>query len=211
MLIQRLFRFAALATISLVISMPAWAQTFSSGSTGADGALDLTNGSQTVQVPPSGIFNYTTVNVPAGQTLSFTNNLTNTPVIMLAQGNVTIAGTINLSSPTGSSTPGPGAFYGGGPGTPGWGPGGGAAQPDGGQWMGPLTLFPNIGGSGGAGGYYNAGPEYGCNTYAVGGGGGGGAITIASSTSITISASGAVQASGTCLPSEQTGIDIVPR
>ena len=198
MLLQRLFRFAAV--VSLAISTPVWGQTFSSGSTGADGALNLTS-NQTIPVPPSGIFNYTTVNIPSGTTLSFTNNLTNTPVIMLAQGNVTIAGTINVSSPgyalyqdlPNSISPGPGGFYGGDPGTPGWGPGGGAAGSGGtpagnGQWIGPLSLFPSIGGSGGGG---NPG-----SVPCFSGGGGGGAITIASSTSITINASGVVLANG---------------
>ena len=48
-----LFSITTVAAISLGISMPVWGQTFSSGSTGADGALDLTGGSQTIQVPPS--------------------------------------------------------------------------------------------------------------------------------------------------------------
>src|SRR6185369_5977194 len=79
-------------------------QSFSSGSTGADGALDLSTVScpQTVfgcqlQVPESGIFNFTTVNIPAGKILSFIPNLRNTPVILLAQGAVTIGGKIELS------------------------------------------------------------------------------------------------------------------
>ena len=174
------------ATISLAIPIHAYGQTFSSGSTGADGALDLTGGSQTIQVPASGVFNYTTVNIPQGQTLSFTNNLTNTPVTMLAQGNVTIAGTINISASQpyiGVSGPGPGGFYGGNPGTPGWGPGGGAAGPTSGlaagngQWIGPLSLFPNIGGSGGGGGYYATDYFFVCGSGIPGGGGGGAIIT----------------------------------
>jgi hypothetical protein len=140
---------AALIAISLAASTPAWGQTFSSGSTGADGALDLTS-NQTIPVPPSGIFNYTTATISEGATLTFTNNLTNTPVTMLAQGNVIIAGTINISAPASGTTagamPGPGGFYGGdggSPGTPGWGPGGGAAVPtaSNGQWIGPLSLL----------------------------------------------------------------------
>jgi hypothetical protein len=188
------------ATISLAMMIPAWGQTFSSGSTGADGALDLTSGSQTVQVPPSGIFNYTTVNIPAGQTLSFINNLTNTPVIMLAQGNVNIAGAVDLS--TSGSTPGPGGFYGGDPNTPGWGPGGGQAEQSG-TWMGPLSLFPNIGGGGG-GGHYGAGCNSSGSTWgpSIEGGGGGGALTIASSGAIaisgTISATGGTNYAQTC-------------
>jgi len=161
------------------------AQTFSSGSTGADGALDLTAGDRTVQLPDSGILNYTTVNIPAGRILTFGLNLRNTPVVMLAQGAVLISGTINVSAS--GRTPGPGGFYGGdvAP-NPGFGPGGGvccAAPARDGQWVGPLSLVPNIGGSGGAGG-----------SIACPGSGGGGAITIASS--IGVNVSGAIQAYG---------------
>jgi hypothetical protein len=199
MLLQRLFGFAVV--VSLAISTAVWGQAFTSGSTGADGALDLTS-SQTIQVPASGIFNYTTVTIAEGATLSFVNNLANTPVTMLAQAAVNIAGTINISAPVnsngyGGSTPGPGGFYGGETGTPGWGPGGGAPLANG-QWIGPLSLFPNIGGSGGGGASQGC-PYYGA-TYSGPGGGGGGAITIASSTSITIANSGVISANGTTTP-----------
>jgi len=60
---------------------------------------------------------------------------------------------------------------GGAPGQAGFGPGGGAPGQHG-QWVGPLSLVPPIGGSGGGG----SGSYY--------GGGGGGSIVIASSTSI---------------------------
>jgi len=187
-----------LVTISLAIPIPTSGQTFSSGSTGADGALDLTSGSQTIQVPPSGVFNYTTVNIPVGTTLTFQNNLSNTPVIMLAQGAVNIAGTINVSAS--GQNPGPGGFRGGDAGQPGWGPGAGSpvnAQPYG-IWIGPLSLVPNIGGSGSSGFYVGPGSPYGWNCWDGGvqpaGGGGGGAITLASSASITVS--GAIVASG---------------
>src|SRR5271157_886602 len=149
--------------LAFVFALAAIGQTFSSGSTGADGALDLTAGDRAVQLPDSGILNYTTVNIPAGRTLTFGMNLRNTAVVMLAQGAVVISGTINLNGS--GRTPGPGGFYGGdfgypggGP-APGFGPGGGAAgsavsgQEQGapGQWIGPLSLVPNIGGSGGGG------------------------------------------------------------
>lgn len=194
MLLQRLFRFAVV--VFLAISIPAWGQTFSSGSTGADGALNVTSGMVTVALPASGVLNYTTVNVAAGATLNFANNLANTPVIMLAQGNVTIAGTISLSA--NGRVAGPGGFDGGDagyPGTAGWGPGGGApgqccSAPGNGQWVGPLSLFPNIGGSGGGGTYGYCGNGDGYDV----GGGGGGAITIASSTSIAIN--GTIVANG---------------
>ncbi len=166
-------------TISfLVLASLAEAQSFSSGSTGADGPLDLTSGDRKVQLPESGVLNYTTVNIPFGKTLTFKRNSRNTPVTMLAQGGVTILGVINVSNvsdldtPPILTTPGPGGFYGGNPGQPGLGPGGGASTGNAdGKWVGPLSLVPIIGGSGG-----------GNNGY-----GGAGAILIASSTSITLS------------------------
>jgi hypothetical protein len=173
----------------LLVPASVCAQSFSSGSTGADGALDLTLGDRNVQLPESGILNYTTINIPAGRQLDFTKNFRNTPVIMLAQGNVTIAGTIFVGALGGTRTPGPGGFYGGAAGSPGFGPGGGAAVPgnaNDGKWVGSLSLVPIIGGSG-AGGYVGN-P---CDCF---GGGGGGAIVIASSASITLQ--GAIYANG---------------
>ncbi len=169
--------------IGFVLCQTAVGQAFSSGSSGADGALDLTAGDSVLQIPPSGIFNFTSVNIPIGRTLTFQNNLQNTPVVMLARGSVNIAGTINVSAS--GRTPGPGGFYGGDISQPGLGPGGG--QPGGnqinGQWVGPLSLVPIIGGSGGAGAVAN------CSYFAGGpvqGGGGGGAVVIASSSSIVV-------------------------
>jgi len=168
-------------TISfLVLASVAEAQAFSSGSTGADGPLDLTSGDKKVQLPESGVLNYTTVNIPLGRTLTFKRNSRNTPVIMLAQGAVTITGTISVDAgsdpdtPFSPTTPGPGGFYGALSG-PGFGPGGGTPTDSGkhGRWVGPLSLVPIIGGSGAAG--------FGCSGY-----GGGGAIVVASSTTIIV-------------------------
>src|ERR1035438_3892518 len=177
--------------LTLAFALAAVAQPFSSGSTGADGALDLTNGNQTIQLPPSGIFNYTTVNIPNGRTLTFTMNLQNTPVVMLAQGTVTISGLINVSAPLdinlhGTRTPGPGGFEGGDFNMPGFGPAPGLPASQStwvAQWVGPLSLVPIIGGSGGAGFQYQGCPA----SQLAQGGGGGGAILIASSTSIALS------------------------
>ena len=69
---------------------------FVSGSTGADGAFSPTVNT-VVTLPPDGIFNYTTVNIPVGVTVTFRKNVTNTPLVMLATGNVTVAGTLQLS------------------------------------------------------------------------------------------------------------------
>src|ERR1044072_9416201 len=69
---------------------PAKAQ-FSSGSTGADGAFNPVT-SNTLQIPASGVFNFTTVNIPQGVEIRFTKNAKNTPVTILATGNVVIGG-----------------------------------------------------------------------------------------------------------------------
>jgi len=69
---------------------------FSSGSTGADGTFAPTQNTA-LALPANGIFNFTTVNIPAGVTVTFQNNGTNTPVTILATGDVTIAGTIALA------------------------------------------------------------------------------------------------------------------
>src|SRR5438094_398941 len=111
----------------LFVTLAVHAQSFSSGSTGADGALDLSSGDRVVQIPESGVLNYTTINIPASRSLTFKRNSRNTPVVVLAQGNVLIGGVIDVSAPSTSSnpvtTPGPGGFYGGQPGMPGFGPG----------------------------------------------------------------------------------------
>lgn len=164
---------ALLCGMLFLMSPAARGQGFSSGSTGADGPLDLSTMSCTtctIQLPDSGVFNYTTINVPNGKNLLFSKNLRNTPVVLLAQGAVNIAGTINLRAS--ARTGGPGGFDGGNQG-PGFGPGGGTVSSPNGRWVGPVSLVPIIGGSGGHGGGL--------------GGGGGGAIVIASSSSITVS------------------------
>ncbi len=172
------------------------AQSFSSGSTGADGALEtmtMACNSEArgrvceVQLPADGVLNFTTAHVASGDILIFARNLRNTPVYLLAQGAVTIEGSIDASSHF-ERTPGPGGYHGGAwpypsEGLPGFGPGA-APQSDGGPngiWVGPLSLVPLIGGSGGRGGRCEAFPNVGRE-----GTGGGGAIAIASSTSVTI-------------------------
>ncbi|MEW6246474.1 MAG: hypothetical protein AB1555_07175 [Nitrospirota bacterium] len=178
---------------------PLPAQTYSSGSTGTLGAFNPTTNT-TVTLPPDGVLNYTTVNIPAGVTVTFQRNAANTPVILLATGDVTIAGTISVNGSNGAnpaSTPalgGPGGFTGGLPGstpTAGSGPGGGAASgnADYGAPASFVSLLPLFGGSGGGGGLVNA-------ISSAGGGGGGGAIVIASSTRITIAGTGSVTANG---------------
>ena len=134
---------------------------FDSGSTGADGAFSPTVNT-TVDLPPSGIFNYTTVNIPSGVTVTYRKNTTNTPVVILASGNVTIAGAINISGTSG---------------VPVGAAGGGALGDDGAPGVGGPGGFD--GGRGGLGG--QSAPN---NTttnragFGLGPGGGGGGVTF---------------------------------
>lgn len=89
-------RFKALVAALIAIGLVNPAVAFESGSTGTDNAFNPTVNT-TLDLPPSGIFNFTSVNIPTGVTVTFRKNTTNTPVTILASGNVTIAGTINVS------------------------------------------------------------------------------------------------------------------
>ncbi len=205
--------------LTICWTVPALGQTFNSGSTGALGAFNPASNT-TVVMPADGILNYTTVNIPAGVTVTFQSNSANTPVTLLAQGNVTVAGTMNVSGtnaapatgsgtmPIAGSPGGPGGFAGGQggvrgvvnrDGTAGRGPAGG----NGGQWWSVTTgdgfygaaanfvsLIPLFGGSGGGGG---AGDT---TIWGAGGAGGGGGLLIASTSHITISPGGMIRANG---------------
>ncbi|WP_126455871.1 hypothetical protein [Sulfuriflexus mobilis] len=142
---------------------------FTSGSTGSDGAFSPTVNTQ-LQLPPDGIFNFTTVNIPSGVTVTFQKNTTNTPVTILASGDVTIAGTLDLSGTAAANVGaagdgnigddglpglgGPGGFDGGrggiagsnAPGSSGIGPGG----------AGPARGLDGTTPCGGAGGSYGS-------------------------------------------------------
>lgn len=189
---------------------------FSSGSTGADGALDYSNlpANTTVVFDPAKVnptlhptglyvYNFTTINIPTGITVVLSGQLMKSPVFWLAQGDVTINGTVLLSGQAGApstidtslripATPGPGGFLGGiggdqtFPAQPGDGPLGGAAGTanasggNGGVSVNSL-LAPPVGGSGGGGAFCNS-----PNQFGGGGGAGGGALVIASSTTISV-------------------------
>src|SRR6266513_4999093 len=105
--------------------MLAWAhaaigQTFSSGSTGADGAFNPPVGTTNVTVRPGGVYNYTTVDIPRFATVAYFKNSDNAPVVILATGDVTITGTLSLNGADGF---GPSAIQNVAPGGQG-GPGG---------------------------------------------------------------------------------------
>ncbi len=114
-----------------------------SGSNGSDGAFNPTQ-NVTIDMAdhPTGIYQYTSVNIPSGVTVTFTPNANNTPVVWLVQGDCVIGGTVELSGKNPGSdnwvlwktgaVGGPGGFRGGNgesgstaPPTPGQGPGGG--------------------------------------------------------------------------------------
>ena len=212
-------------TVLLVLSTAATltGQTFSSGSTGADGDLIVsTPGVTPFTAKPVGggtIYNFKTIQIAAGSTLQLSGAVFSLPLYFLAQGAVTIAGTIDLSGQSGSmptasggpssqrvgpTVPGAGG-YGGGTAAfagnaaqPGLGPAGGAAEGvtcggggSGGGFTGNQFLVPLVGGSGGGGGVSNN-PNN--PTLPTSGGAGGGAILIASSVSITVS--GTITANG---------------
>lgn len=162
-----------------------FAQTFSSGSTGALGAFNPTVNTEVV-LPDDGVLNYTTINIPANITITFKRNTRNTPVVMLASGDVTIAGTINISgaeynSPntvnaglsgrTSGGLGGAGGFNGGGGGSvidrlrdgnSGDGPGGGGG--------GKTSADGQTNSPGGGGGFFAKGGN-GNGGFAPGGGG----------------------------------------
>ena len=188
---------------------------FQSGSDGRDGALQPT-GNVEIPLPDDGILRYTTIRIPPLVTVTFTRNAANTPVYLLAQGDVEIHGTISVNGETGTGLRGgrggPGGFDGGLPGIAGSLPGDGLG-PGGGRGAGSSTtvgrgifgnLFPQAdrrptdgeepyGTSlltplfGGSGGGGLPGS---------GGGGGGGALLIASNTRITNSQNSSITAIG---------------
>src|SRR5438105_746539 len=87
---------------AITLTAPALAQTFSSGSSGADGALTPTTNT-TLTLPANGVFNFTTISIPSGVIVRFTRNAANTPVTLLATASVTIAGTLEVSATNGGN------------------------------------------------------------------------------------------------------------
>lgn len=201
-----------------------WAQqTFGSGSSGADGPLNITSPGLTYFDPAKipnhhagdTIFNFTTITIAAGSTLRLDATYLPGPVYWLATGDVNIAGTVDLNGAPGHnetdkrserlySIPGAGG-YAGGPGgssavaaEAGAGPGGGAAA----NCSTTPVISAKHGNFSGSqylvplnGGSGGGGACLAAGTTSCGGGGaGGGAILIASSSAITIS--GVISAKG---------------
>jgi hypothetical protein len=205
----------------LLMAASAWAQAFSSGSTGADGAYSPTVSGDfdpaVLGINASGdnVFNFTTINIPTGVIIKFkASKVRNAPVVFLATGNVTITGTLDLSGATpvtlnGSDftqlvqnrvypEPGPGGYVGGlgarsgVAAEAGAGPGGGPAG----------TVLTRAGGGGDASfysigtGYYSSpGVTYG-SPYMVplyGGSGGGGGYSATGISGIGGAGGGAIR------------------
>lgn len=174
----------------------------------ATGQWDATNSANGIYDPDQWavVFNYSSVTIAAGATLTFENHPSRAPVVWLVSGDVVIDGTISLDGEKYQvapdlSEPGPGGFRGGsapylsGPGaSAGFGPGGGfynsssnAGLAGGyateaftnGPVYGNASLIPLIGGSGGS-----ADPNYSDNR--LGGGAGGGALLIAVTENCTL-------------------------
>ena len=140
----------------------------------------------------SGVWNYTSISIAEGVTVTFSPNAANTPVSWLASGDVTIDGTLDISganagsnvAPGNEAAPGPGGFAGGL---------GGTAQDISGTFSGTAGAGPGGGGpgvssgeGGGDAGYQTAGNSthggaaYGSRLLVPltgGSGGGGGAST----------------------------------
>ncbi len=139
-----------LSVLALPLLLSATVQAFDSGSTGADGAFAPTVNTR-LQLPEDGVFNFTTVNIPSGVSVTFGKNTTNTPVVMLASGDVGIAGAISVSGSGAANVGAAGDSHIGDDGLPGRGGPGGY---DGG--VGGLPDGDHLGGSGlgpGGGGY----------------------------------------------------------
>jgi hypothetical protein len=213
---------------SLALWLGGWcgAQAWSSGSDGSDGALNITSGvvflrqGQYATLDPDrdNVYHFTTINIAAGAAVRFQAvdyGGEGKPVYLLAQGDVTIAGTITLNGDLGHSSSalavpagaGAGGYSGGRGARPGQvatsgnGPGGSAAQlAIGGGVIAPTASHASVGvGDPNLVGrvYGNrfllpllggsgAGGNTNAGTNGWGGGGGGGAILIASSSRITI-------------------------
>lgn len=131
----RTLGFALLAVI--LTTSTTSAQPFSSGSTGADGALDFPGAAPGTVIdfdpaalnPPrdtdgDGVYHFMTINIPANVTLRFRANKAGAaPIHWLATGTVVIDGILDLngenghdgspSAPRLPSVPGPGGFAGG--------------------------------------------------------------------------------------------------
>ncbi len=154
--VRRLGLYPCTLAACLLVAWAPGALAFDSGSTGVDGAF-TPQVDTVLTLPEDGIFNFTSVNVPAGVTVTFAPNTTNTPVTWLVSGNVTIAGTVDLSGGNGVAVGASGDGNIGDDGIPGVGGPGGFSGGRGGE---PAVSGERYGGAGlgpggGGAGYFN--------------------------------------------------------
>jgi hypothetical protein len=190
-----------------LVATQSWA--FDSGSTGADGAFSPTADSG-LAFPPNGILNLTTLNIPAGVTVTVGPNPANGPAVILVQGDAVIDGVIDVSGADGEGVgSAPAGFAGGLPldnvGGTGQGPGGSQGGSSSSVYAGSGGSYGSLGGTGGRASSSRRGLVYGSNALqpllggsggggtGIGngsrgyrGGGGGGAILIAVSGTLTL-------------------------
>lgn len=205
--------------IAMILSGGNLLAQFSAGSDGSDGALSIAVDT-VLDLPVDGILNYTTITVAEEATLRFNRNARNSPVYLLATGDILIDGTISVSggiaNQTNGGLGGPGGFNGGQPGLnefppgAGLGPGGGLGGEANRDGAGP-GAYLNSGTSsrstnlqngtpygtplliplvGGSGGGGSTGSP------GFGGGGGGGGLLLASDTVIEVGETGRLLAHG---------------
>lgn len=211
---HRFLRSLCALTLAAGLAGFAHAQGFSSGSTGLDGALDVTT-DQVLDARANGVFHFTTIRVRPGAVLRFARHEANPPIHLLATKEVIVEGTIDISGSTGTELiggqAGSGGFDGGHPGIAGKPPG--AGHGPGGGGPGEATSSA----SGAGGGSYATLPTGSASTQrgaihgselllpllggsggggqpGMGGTGGGGALLIASSLSIAVPAGGTIRA-----------------
>ncbi|HEY7519232.1 MAG TPA: hypothetical protein VIE36_13140 [Methylomirabilota bacterium] len=220
------WRWFAVLGLVIVAHGAAAAQTFSSGSTGADGAFAPTTSVQ-LPIPNDGVFNFTTINIPAGVTVSFATSagVRRPPISFLATGNVVVAGRIDVSGGNGGAgsggaqlfsnagVGGPGGFDGGAGSNGLHSSSGGAGLGPGGGLPGSSTAFPGHAGHLVAAGGVSGGRAYGearlvplvggsgggggaSQQGATGSGGGGGGGALLLASSGTMTVSGTLAANG---------------
>jgi len=150
---QILFSNRPIAAFWLALAFSPGATAFDSGSTGADGPFNPTVDT-VVPLPDDGVFNYESINIPAGVTVRFERNTTNTPIRLLVAGDAQIDGVIDISGQESPATGpagdgvladdglagigGPGGFDGGRGGEPG------DSAFEGAQGLGPGGGFPAL-------------------------------------------------------------------
>lgn len=135
---------ALMALFLVILFLPAMC--FGLASDGSDGPFHPTSNT-TIDLPEDGIFNFTTIIIPSGVRVTVRQNAANTPVYLLATGDITIDGTVSVSGGAVGENwnAGPGGFDGGPCGVLGVTTGGNGGGPGGGMG-GP---YRNPGGGGG--------------------------------------------------------------